>query len=84
MLMSPGEVTDLSNDRIHAQFYHHRQTRPNSQQGEIRPLPFDGALPIRIDGRPLVKKVICNAFTVAYNEMEPEYLQVDDIRVWMW
>ena len=40
-------------------------------------------LPIRIDGRPFIQKVVYNAFAVAYDEVECEHLQVDNIRIWM-
>ena len=36
-------------------------------------------LPIRIDGRPLIKEVIRNAFGVTHNEMETKDLQMDDV-----
>ena len=41
-------------------------------------------LPIRIDGRPLIKEIIRNAFAVAHDEMETKDLQMDDVRIYRW
>jgi len=43
---------------------------------------LDITLPIRINGRSLVKKVICDAFAVAHDEMKTKDLQMDDVRIY--
>ena len=78
MLMSPGKIIYPTNSPC-IEFTH--SSTIIGKRGLIQRLVRhifhripDGVLPIRIDGRPLVKKVICDAFAVAYDEMEAEHL----------
>ena len=43
----------------------------------------NGTLPVRINGRSLVKKIVCNAFAVAHDEMEAKDLQMDEVRAYV-
>jgi hypothetical protein len=42
---------------------------------------LDVTLPVGIYGRSLVKKVICNTFAVAHDEMKTKDLQMDDVGI---
>jgi hypothetical protein len=43
---------------------------------------LDITLPIRKNRRSLVKKVICDTFAVAHDEMKTKDLQMDDVRIY--